>query len=246
VIPSGLIERTSEPVAAGADQTATIPTWYVVVAAMLLAAAAAAAATAGAAAPPPAASADRSRELLDQRCESELGLRRVTLFANGTVRLWDGLHESQLMTLGELGPSELEGYVNRLAEVDLSEVDETREGPDGSWVERCVLVLSLPDSRPHRFAFSRYDSLPLALGTLVRIADELSTRTLPLDGLPVGYMPKPGDVLRRVDGELFTIVAFTTDGQGVELIGRNQPLTLYLRREDLRGMFDTLVKRRTP
>jgi hypothetical protein len=190
--------------------------------------------------------ADRSREVLDYRCESELGRRQVTLFANGTVRLWDGLHEAPRMTLGELAPEELQGYLRRLRSEDLSEVDETREGPDGSWVERCRLVLELPGQARRQYAFGRYDSLPLALSALVRVADELGARTLPLDQLPAGYTPRPGDVLRRADGALFEVVAFTTDGQGVELLGRDQPLTLYLRPDDLRGLFDALVSRRSP
>ena len=214
--------------------------YYGLAAAMLLWAGAAGAQTS--LAPP----GDRSRELLDYRCENDLGRRQVTLFANGTVRLWDGLHASARMTLGELSPPELEGYLRRLQAADLSEVDESREGPEGSWIERCGIVLDLPGDRPRRYAFGRYDSLPLALAGVVRIADEIGTRTLPLDGLPVGYVPRPGDVLRRADGELFEIVSFTTDGKGLELLGRDQPLTLYLRPEDLRGLFDALVSRRAP
>jgi hypothetical protein len=195
---------------------------------------------------PTSPAGDRSVELLDYRCESELGRRQVTLFANGTVRLWEGLREDPRMTLGELSPEELQGYLRRLRGEDLSEVDATREGPEGSWVERCVLVLSLAESRPRRYAFGRYDSLPLALSSLVRVADEVAARALPLDELPVQYEPRSGDVLRRVDGALFEIVGFTTDGQGIELVGRDQPLTLYLQPGDLRGLFEALVSRRNP
>lgn len=202
-----------------------------------------AAAAAGATSADPA---DRSREVLDYRCENELGKRQVTLFANGTVRLWEGLREAPVMTLGELSPDELDGYLRRLRGEDLSEVDETREGPEGTWVERCLLVVSLADERPRRYAFSRYDSLPLALSSLVRIAEEIGARTLPLDQLPVGYAPRSGDVLRRVDGALFEVIGFTSDGQGIELMGRDQPLTLYLRPDDLRGLFAALVSRRAP
>ena len=214
--------------------------FYGLVAAMLPVASAVAAQ--GAPTPP----GDRSRELLDYRCESGLGRRQVTLFATGTVRLWEGLHETPRMTLGELSPVELDGFLRRLEAEDLREVEEARPGPEGSWIEQCRLVLDLPGRRVRRYAFGRYDSLPLALSVIVRIADEVATHTLPLDGLPVGYEPKAGDLLRRADGELFEIVSFTADGKGLELLGRDQPLTLYLRPEDLRGLFEALVSRRAP
>ncbi|HXU46194.1 MAG TPA: hypothetical protein VN783_11760, partial [Thermoanaerobaculia bacterium] len=55
--------------------------------------------------------------------------------------------------------------------------------------------------------------------------------------LPEGYAPAPGDRLRRADGVLFEIHGFTDDGKGIELRGVEQPLTIYLRKEDLRQLF---------
>ena len=189
---------------------------------------------------------DRSHELLDYRCENELGKRQVTLFGNGTIRLWEGLVEDPQMTLGELTPDKLESYVRRLRAEDLSEVDAAHYGVEGAWVERCSLALDLPGDQPRRYTFGRYDALPLALSALVRVADELAERTLPGSQLPLGYEPRAGDVLRRADGVLFEIVGFTGDGMGVELAGTEQPLTLYLRPDDLRSQFESLVSRRDP
>src|SRR5688572_25460903 len=107
---------------------------------------------------------DRSHELLDYECRSELGRRRVTLFANGTVRVWDGLHESQRMTLGELGPDELAAFVRRLRAEDFSEVAPVA-GTEGEWVERCAMRLALAGQPSRHYAFGRYDSLPLALAS---------------------------------------------------------------------------------
>ena len=186
---------------------------------------------------------DRSHELLDLECRSELGRRRVTLFANGTVRVWSGLHESQRMTLGELGPSELAAFVRRLRAENFSEVAPVA-GTEGEWVERCTLELELPGEPARRYAFGRYDALPLALASTVRIADELAKVAIPIDSLPIGYEPRPGDVLRRVDGIVFEVVRRTSDGKGVELRGKVQPLVIFVRPEDLRAEFDALVSRR--
>jgi len=186
---------------------------------------------------------DRSHELLDYECRSELGRRRVTLFANGTVRVWDGLHESQRMTLGELGPDELAAFLRRLRAEDFSEVSPVA-GTEGEWVERCALRLALAGQPARRYAFGRYDSLPLALASTVRLADEIALVALPLDRLPAGYEPRPGDVLRRVDGVLFQVIRRTADGEGLELVGKEQPLVIFVRPEDLRAEFDALVSRR--
>jgi hypothetical protein len=185
----------------------------------------------------------RSHELLDHDCSSTLGRRRVTLFANGTVRVWDGLRTSPRMTLGELGPDELAAFVRRLRELDFSEVAPVA-GTEGEWVERCTLDLALPGAPARTYGFGRYDALPLALATAVHVAGELATKALPLDRLPVGYEPRPGDMLRRVDGVLFEVMRRTADGKGIELRGKEQPLVLYVRPEDLRAEFDALVSRR--
>jgi hypothetical protein len=190
--------------------------------------------------------ADRSRELLDYRCASSLGVRQVTLFANGTVRLRDGLGKEPRMKLGEVGPVELEGYLRRLAAEDLSEVHDRQESAEGDWVERCTLRLALDGKPERRLAFSRYDSLPLAVATLVRVADELAALTRTTTELPAGYKARLGDVLRRADGVLFEVAGFTSDGTGLELQGVEQPLVLYVRPEDVPAQFEALVSRRMP
>ena len=43
---------------------------------------------------------------------------------------------------------------------------------------------------------------------------------------------------------LFEVLAFTSDGQGVELQGVEQPLTVYIRPGDIRLRFTALVSRR--
>ena len=189
---------------------------------------------------------DRSRELLDYRCANDLGVRQVTLFANGTVRLREGLGEKPRMQLGEVGPVELDGYLRRLAAEDLSEVHDRQESAQGEWVERCTLRLALDDRAPRQLAFSRFDSLPLAVAGIVRVADELAALTRATSELPPGYRASRGDVLRRADGVLFRVVGFTADGQGLELQGVEQPLVLYLRPEDVPGLFEALVSRRLP
>ena len=196
--------------------------------------------------PPWSVSHSCSRELLDYRCANNLGLRQVTLFANGTVRLREGLGRQPRMKLGEIGPVELEGYLRRLAAEDLSEVHDRRDSAEGEWVEICTLRLALDDKPERRLTFSRFDSLPLQVATLVRVADELAAKTLATSDLPAGYRPRVGDVLRRADGVLFRVAGFTSDGHGLELQGVEQPLVIYARPEDLPAQFEAVVSRRMP
>ena len=204
------------------------------------------AALAAAAAATAATTSDRSRELLDYRCANDLGVRQVTLFANGTVRLREGLGKQPRMRLGEIGPVELAGYLRRLAAEDLSEVHDRQESNEGEWVEHCTLRLALDGAKERWLAFSRFDSLPLPVATIVRVADELAELTRVTSELPAGYQPRIGDVLRRADGVLFAVAGFTSDGTGLELQGVEQPLVVYVRPEDVPAQFEALVSRRTP
>ncbi len=189
----------------------------------------------------------RSVVVLRLECTSDLGRREVTLFGNGTVRLWDGPPGEEEMLLGELEPPELDGLLTRLAAEDLSEAPAEYHGVEGEWVEECVLELPRPAEKddPATFRFSPYARLPLALSRVVAIARELGAvaeeeRSL---GLPPGYEPRPGDVLVRVDGERFRVVQFTDDGKGVELQGLDQHLTLYLAPDALGEVFEALESR---
>lgn len=202
---------------------------------------------------PPPADSGRSRVLVRLDCSNALHRREVTLFANGTVRLRAGRPGEEGMALAELAPDELESAVALLAEVDLSETDPSTTGPEGELVERCRLDLELPDRAPVERRFKRFDSLPLALARALTVIDGLAAgvpepRGGPGDrgrpGLPVDYEPALGDLLRHADGTLYEVIAFTSDGQGVELQGVDQPLTLYLPRGRLGGEIVELVSPR--
>ncbi|HEX5761118.1 MAG TPA: hypothetical protein VF121_18170, partial [Thermoanaerobaculia bacterium] len=185
------------------------------------------------------APAPRRPELLRLDCASSIGRREVTLFERGTVRLVEGAPGKELSALRELGPDELDAFLRRFAEVDLSEVGRLSKGVEGEWVERCRFELALPSAPPRSFAFGRYDTLPLALARVLRIADELAAglEVRPPAELPAGYRPQRGDLLRRADGHVYRVAGFTVDGRALELRGLHQPLTLYVLREELRREF---------
>ena len=200
--------------------------------------------------PQPAAPSedDRAIELLRYDCRSRISRRELTLFANGTLRLRDAEQGgAPRMRLAELGRQELDAFLARLAEENLSEVDVRGREASGDWVETCELELTLA-SRPARLLrFGRLDSLPLALGRLLRVVDDLlaeAERLAPRSRLPADYEARAGDRLRRFDGRLFEVVAYTGDGAGLELEGIDDPLVVFIPVAALREEFEELVARR--
>ena len=205
---------------------------------------AALAAAQAAPAPPPVDA--RSRVILREDCGSTIGRREVTLFANGTVRVRQGTPGAEEMTLGELGRDEVEAFVNRLAEPDLSETDLVESAPDGVWVERCLLELALPGAPEREFRYGRYSTHSLALRTILWVVQDVVEKANPVAeerSFPPDYEPWAGDLLERNDGVVFELMGFTGEGLGVELLATQQPLTIYIPRSDVRLHFSRLLRR---
>jgi hypothetical protein len=207
---------------------------------------------------------ERSAVLLLRECVSTLERQEVTLFANGTVRLRSGPPGEETMALGELAPDELETYVRRLREEDLSETERLSRGPEGEWVEGCRVELRYgvmarwfgpPPRREDRnwqpegdeaFAYRRFDSLSLPLSRIVALVDGMIGRVDVAAGrhtLPPGYRPREGDVLRRNDDVLFRLERRTADKHGWEMQGVEQPLVLYVPEDEIPKQFVELMER---
>jgi hypothetical protein len=197
----------------------------------------------------PASADDRSFEVVRYDCTTDSNRREVTLFANGTIRLRQGQIGNEWMGLTELGPDELQGFLNRFSGEDLSESPNPEKGVEGAWIERCELRLQLPGKPLQTYHFGHYDPLALNLSRVVHIAEELVEKVPVVKNtdngeLPADYDPQPGDVLKRVgDGALFQVVTLTSDGKGVELRGMDLPLELYVQKAEMRRHFTDLVSR---
>ena len=196
---------------------------------------------------PCAAVDDRSFEIVRLDCLTDTTRHEITLFGNGTIRVRDGLIKHEWLGLAELGPDELQGFVNRLGEEDLAQSASPEKGVEGNWVERCELRLQLPAKGLKTFRFGHYDPLGLTLSRVVHIAEELGEKvqlTKDADALPVDYVPEVGDVLKRVgDGARFRIVSFTSDKKGIEFQGIDVPLEMYLPKDQVRQQFTILVSK---
>lgn len=195
--------------------------------------------------PPPFVPGDRSTELFRYDCRSKIGRREVTLFANGTVRVRDGEPGKEALGLAELNVEELEGFVNRLREIDLSR-EKPLKGLEGDWIERCRLVVELPGAARHDLVVARYQAQSLTLSTLLRVVEDAAAKVTSLtdrEQLPVDYEPKLGDILKRFDGVLYRVRGFTADKKAIELQGVKAPLTIFIARDALRKEFVALEPR---
>lgn len=186
----------------------------------------------------------RSVVLLREECRSPISRLELTLFANGTLRLREGVPGSEALNLHELGHQETAAFVRRLDEIDLAETEREMRAPGGEWIESCRLDLTLRERMPVTLRYDRYASGSLAFGRLRGVVRDLlqeARRHLGSAEIPANYSPQVGDRLQRADGALFEIRSFTLEGMGIELVGLDQPLTLYVERKRIREVFLRLV-----
>ena len=195
------------------------------------------------AAPPGRAEEDpRSRVVVDSDCRTEASRRQLTLFANGTLRLRDGIGATRTMRLVELGESELQAYVNRLAEIRFDDLAPQSPGLDGEWVESCTVELAVAGEVERRFEFGKFDTVSLGLKHALLIIDDLIAEVQDVRETVArarGYTPEIGDiVVRRRDGARFEVLGFTIEGTGVELEGIDQPITVFILKEAILDEYD--------
>ncbi len=189
----------------------------------------------------------RSTIVVRRDCATDLGHVELTLFANGTVRMREGERRHEKMRLAELSREELTAFRSRFEEIDLSETESMRAEVQGAWIEDCELELHLEDAGSHSFRYGRFDSLQLALSRVLAVVNDLAevaqTRSSSR-GLPRGYRARPGDILAAADGGRWQVISITSDGRGVELLGLDKPLTIYMAIDALTGEFTAILERR--
>jgi hypothetical protein len=184
----------------------------------------------------------RSVVLVVSDCRTETSRRELTLFANGTMRLLDGLGATRTMRLVELGRAELEAYVNRFAEIPFDDMAPQLEGLEGDLVESCRLELAVPGHEHRAFIYEQFDTLSLGLRHALLVVDDLFLEfetAREIASRPRAYEPEIGDVLvRRLDGARFEVRGFSVEGSGIELEGLEQPVTLFILKDSLLDEFD--------
>ncbi len=184
----------------------------------------------------------RTQVVLESECRTVASQRQLTLFANGTLRLRDGEGATRTMRLVELGNSETEAYVARLSEIAFDDLAPQSRGLQGDLVESCRVEIDLPRDEPRVFTYDAFDSLTLGLRHVLLVIDDLIAEFQTVSDVEArarGYDPEIGDILvRRSDGARFEVLGFTMEGTGVELEGIDQPITVFVREDQILDEYD--------
>lgn len=172
----------------------------------------------------------------------------ISLFANGTIRVRRGLGYGSI-SLGQLSDFQFAHFLRSIAgETEAAysfiDFDLSSTGPADSASETCEIAVRLPERREITFVYGEFDAPPLWVSGLAAVGDELDSLTQPsrVSEIPIGYLPSPGDFLRRRDGSLFQIVGLTTDGKAVILDSPLQPLREYYPLTDIPKHFVSLIR----
>lgn len=184
----------------------------------------------------------RSTVVLESDCHTETSRRQLTLFANGTLRLRDGIGATRTMRLAELGDNELQAYLNRLSDIRFDDLAPQSSGLEGDWVESCRIELAVPGAHRRVFEYAKFDTVSLGLKHVLLLVEDLLAEfhsVREAAARPRGYEPELGDiVVRRRDGARFEVLGFTLEGTGVELEGIDQPITVYILKDSILDEYD--------
>lgn len=170
-------------------------------------------------------------------------VERLTLFADGmTVWHSSGGLEPERLVKQQLGPEEMAVYRDALAASGIGALREGNysERMEGPVLRRWTLRVALGSGPPRSFEGSGVQVLPLALGNALTIAEDLKTALL--EGVReidpfAAREPAVGDLLLDPEGRRWEVRGMDGETQSLQLRGVDQPMTRYVKREDLKKVF---------
>jgi hypothetical protein len=170
-------------------------------------------------------------------------MERLSLFADGMV-VWHskgGLSVERLVR-EQLTPEELAVYRDAIEASKISALKEGdyTEGMEGPLQVQWTLTVALPGTRPRSYRGAGLTVKPLALGTVLAIAQDL--RVALRDGMREvdpfeAREPRIGDILLDPEGARWQVRGIDADHGSLEMKGLDQPTTRYVKRQDLKKVF---------
>lgn len=171
-------------------------------------------------------------------------MERLSLFGDGMV-VWHtkgGLSVERLVR-EQLTPEELAVYRDALVASKIAALKEGdyTEGIEGPVQVRWTLTVALPGAAQRTYKGCGLTVQPLALGTVLAIAQDL--RVALRDGMREldpfeAREPRVGDVLLDPEGARWKVRGIDAEHLSLHLVGLDQPITRYVKREDLKKVFN--------
>lgn len=180
--------------------------------------------------------------ILEYTAREAESLERLTLFKDGMVVYKTRKPDApDLLLKRQLSPEEIRVYLDAIEASGIFDLHEkVRSTVTGQLVHGWTLALSLPKRGERSFEGTALQSVPLSVGKMLRIAQDLSEALLqkwrdtdPFQERP----PVPGDVLESFESNLYAVVRFVDERDQYELRGVKQPVTYFVKTGELKLFF---------
>lgn len=186
------------------------------------------------------------RARLDYLVVSSKSLQRLTFFEHGLVVLHMKAGDANLRKRMLLPEGALDEYLRMLTPEDAARMSRSEILTNGLSDDRGIIRVYREDASHEEVVFSNSRVLPVTiqqlrstLDDLVRILAEDRGATNPL----ANYTPRIGDKLISEDLKLFEITALPQQGEIIELTGLQEPIRVYVGRDDIPSYFHAILGR---
>jgi len=183
---------------------------------------------------------------LDYSIETPTSLQRLSFFESGLVVLHIKAGDANLRKRMILPQGALDEYLKVLPPARMAEIGHDEVLTNGLSDDRGRLRLYRDDGSHEEIEFSNSRVLPAdverlrsSLDDLARILAEDRGATNPL----AQYAPRLGDKLISEDMKLFEITSLAADGEIIEFTGLQEPIRLYVKKEDIPSYFHAILRR---
>jgi len=186
------------------------------------------------------------RPVLDYSVVPPKSLQRLSFFEHGLVVLHMKAGDANLRKRMILPEGALDEYLRMLTPDDAASISKREILTNGLSDDRGIIRVYRESGSHEQVVFSNSRVLPATvqqlrstLDDLIRILAEDRGATNPL----ANYAPKIGDKLISEDLKLFEITAMAQEGQIIEFTGLQEPIRVYVAREDIPSYFHAILGR---
>jgi len=186
------------------------------------------------------------RPQLDYSIVTPKSLQRLSFFEQGLVVLHMKAGDANLRKRMLLPEGALDEYLKLMTPDNAAAISRNEVLTNGLSDDRGIIRIYRDDGSYEQVVFSNSRILPVGvqqlrstLDDLIRILAEDRGATNPL----ANYVPKIGDKLISEDMKLFEITALAEEGRIIEFTGLQEPVRVYVAKDDIASYFQAILGR---